>query len=353
MYPFAEGQFAPKNCWYVAANRADVGRELLARTVVNTPLAIYRTQDGEAVVLDGRCPHRHFPLGKSALEGDNIRCGYHGFVFAPDGQCIEIPSQDHVPRTCRVARYPAVEHGLWLWVWVGDPALADPALLPPLAEIGLGEGNAEGLTGYPLIYREVACRYQLLNDNLFDLSHLAFLHGTSIGTRENAATPEELEEGPGFVTSIRRIRDAPVPPTLWQSDVYGLERIDRAMGMASYLPGFHAGTTEVSVPASHPARGGERLSWTRVYHAITPATPRSTHYHFAIGMPEGMSDPAAMKAALDPVIDEDVYASEEIEKIIDLYDGHPPPELMVRSDQNAVEGRRMIAAMMAAEGQGA
>lgn len=350
MYPFRPGQFAPKNCWYVVANRADVGRELLSRTVVNTPLAIYRTEAGEAVVLDGRCPHRHFPLGKSALEGDNIRCGYHGFVFGPDGQCVEIPSQDHVPRACRVARYPAVEHGLWLWVWVGDPALADPALLPPLAETGLD--GSEGLITTPLIFREVACRYQLLNDNLFDLSHLGFLHGNSIGTRENSSTPEELDKRPGYVASIRRITDAPVPPTLWQRDVYGLERIDRAMGMASYPPGFHAGTTEVRVPASHPSRGGELLSWTRVYHCITPSTPRTSLYHFAIGMPPG-ADPEAMKAALDPVIDEDVFASEEIEKIIDLYDGDPPPELMVRSDHNAVEGRRMIAAMMAAEGQGA
>lgn len=351
MYPFAQGQFAPKNVWYVAATRADVGRELLSRTVVNTPLAIYRTAAGEAVVLDGRCPHRHFPLGKSTLEGDNIRCGYHGFVFGPDGQCVEIPSQDHVPRACRVARYPAVEHGLWLWVWVGDPALADPALLPPLDEIGLGAVD-EGLEGYPLIFREVACRYQLLNDNLFDLSHLAFLHGNSIGTRENASTPEELDKRPGYVASIRRIRDAPVPPGMWQRDVYGLERIDRAMGMASYLPGFHAGTTAVHVPQTHPERGGEMLSWSRVYHCITPATETTSLYHFAIAMPPG-ADPAGMKAALDPVIDEDVFASEEIEKIIALYGGEPPPEMMVRSDQNAVEGRRMIAAMMLAEGQGA
>jgi phenylpropionate dioxygenase-like ring-hydroxylating dioxygenase large terminal subunit len=348
MYPFRQGSFAPKNVWYVVANRQDVGRELLGRTVVNTPLVIYRTEAGEAVVLDGRCPHRHFPLAKSALEGDTVRCGYHGFVFDSSGQCVEVPSQIHVPRACRVRKYPSAEHGLWLWVWVGDEDKADPALLPPLEDIGL---EGEGLVGAPLIVREVACRYQLLNDNLFDLSHLAYLHGTSIGTRENASTPEELVKRPGFVSSIRRIKDAPVPPTMWQRDVYGLDRIDRNMGMHSYLPGFHTGTTEVLVPESHPERGGERLMWNRVYHCITPCTPRTSLYHFAVAVPDEV-DTVAMKAALDPVIDEDVFASEEIEKIIDLYDGNPPPELMVKSDTNAVEGRRMIQAMMDAEAAG-
>ncbi len=57
-----------------------------------------------------------------------------------------------------------------------------------------------------------------------------------------------------------------------------------------------------------------------------------------------------MKRSLEPVIDVDLFASVEIEKIIDLYGGNPPPELMVQSDQNAVEGRRMLQAMLDAEG---
>ncbi len=348
MYPFKPGSFAPKNAWYVAANREDVGRELLGRTIVNTPLVIYRTEAGEAVVLDGRCPHRHFPLAHSELEGDTIRCGYHGFVFGADGQCLEIPSQAHAPKACRVKKYPSVEHGLWLWVWVGDEEKADPALLPTLREIGL---EGEGLTGHPLVYNEVACRYQLLNDNLFDLSHLAYLHGTSIGTRENASTPEELTRRPGYVASLRRIKNAPCPPLMQREAVYPTDTLDRAMGMASYLPSFHTGTTEVRYPEDHPDAPGELISWNRVYHCITPSTPRTCYYHFAVAVDDGI-DVKRMQETLAPVIDEDIFASVEIEKIIDLYDGNPPPELMVKSDTNAVEGRRMIQAMMDAEAAG-
>ena len=197
-------------------------------------------------------------------------------------------------------------------------------------------------------FHEVACRYQLLNDNLFDLSHLAFLHGTSIGTLENASTPEELEKRPGFVSSMRHIRDSPCPPLMHKLGAYPTERIDRSMGMASYLPGLHCGITRVSYPASHPQAPGVHISDNRVYHTITPSTPRTSYYHFAVAV-DGTVDVAQMARSLAPVIDEDIFASAEIEKMIDLWDGDPPPELMVKSDQNAVEGRRMLQAMMDAE----
>ncbi|MEO0062604.1 MAG: hypothetical protein RLZZ08_1164 [Pseudomonadota bacterium] len=352
MYPFKPGSFAPRNAWYVAAFRDAVGRELVERTIVGTPVVLYRKEDGTPVALDGRCPHRHFPLGKSCLKGDTIVCGYHGITFGPDGQCVNVPSQTHVPRALRVPAYPVVEHGMWLWVWVGDADKADPALLPPLADIGLGGGpEGEGLTPYTMFFHEVACRYQLLNDNLFDLSHLAFLHGSSIGTLENASTPEELVKRPGFVSSMRHIRDAPCPPLMHNLGVYPTDTIDRSMGMESYLPGFHCGITLVSYPASHPQAPGQFVSRNRVYHAITPATPRSSYYHFAVAVEDG-TDVERMRTSLAPVIDEDIFASVEIERMIDLYDGVPPPELMVKADTNAVEGRRMLQAMMDAEAAG-
>ena len=75
-----------RNQWYVAAYGREVGRELLARTVLGEPLVLYRTEAGEAVVLADRCVHRRYPLSQSRLDGDTIVCGYHGFTFhaAPD-----------------------------------------------------------------------------------------------------------------------------------------------------------------------------------------------------------------------------------------------------------------------------
>jgi vanillate O-demethylase monooxygenase subunit len=129
---------------------------------------------------------------------------------------------------------------------------------------------------------------------------------------------------------------------------YTSETIDRVMGMASYLPGFHAGITEVTYPASHPEAPGQPISRNRVYHTITPSTPRTCYYHFAVAV-DGTVNVEQMRTNLAPVIDEDIFASVEIEKMIDLYDGEPPAELMVKGDTNTVVGRRMIQAMMDAE----
>ena len=342
MYPFREGSFAVYNGWYVAAFAADVTRSLTSRTILNQPVVLYRKESGDAVAVGGRCPHRHFPLGKSCLKGDTIVCGYHGITFGPDGRCTEIPTQSFVPPTYRIPTYPLVEHGIWLWIWPGEPEKADPALLPDLTEIGCAE---EGMVTQPFYTHEVHSRYQLLNDNLLDLSHLAFLHGTSIGTRENASTPEELTKRPGFLSSRRYIRNSPPPPVLAAREGYP-SILDCTIGMDFYLPGFHAGLTRRTYPQGHP-RVGETIDYSRVHHAITPSTPASSYYFFSVGAPggEGLD---RTKVTLAPVIDEDIFASVEIEKMLQLV-GHPP-ELMNKSDRNAVEARRMLQAMMDAEG---
>jgi len=193
MYPFTEGSFAVRNGWYVAAFAQDVQRALISRWILNEPVVLYRTEAGEAVAVAGRCPHRHFPLGQSQLSGDEIICGYHGITFGPDGLCTRVPSQQTVPGVYKIRKYPLVERGLWLWIWPGDPALADESLLPDLQDAGFHDPR---FRFQPYYTHEIAGRYQLLNDNLLDLTPLAVLHRSSIGVAENASIPEEREETP-------------------------------------------------------------------------------------------------------------------------------------------------------------
>lgn len=343
MYPFRAGSFAVRNGWYVAAFAEEVTRELLPRTILEEPVVLYRKQDGTAVAVGGRCPHRHFPLGKSRLDGDVIVCGYHGIRFGPHGQCVAVPSQDHVPRTYRIPTYPLVEHGLWMFIWMGDPDKADPALLPALEEIGV---NAPGVEARPFYVEHVQGRYQLLNDNLLDLTHLAYLHGSSIGTKENASVPEELVKTAGFLSSRRHIRNADAPPVMAQTGRYS-GKIDRVVGMDFYLPGFHAGIGDMLYPADHPVHAGEPIISSRVFHAVTPETPKTCHYFFAMASSD-RSGLDRMQEYLKPVIAEDKFATEEIEKMLAIV-GEEPDELLIKSDRNAVEGRRMLQAMMDAE----
>src|SRR6218665_1966719 len=117
-----------KNCWYVAAWSHEVGAEgFLSRTIINVPLVIWRTAQGEVVALDDRCCHRGAPLSKGRREGDSVRCMYHGLRFDASGQCVEAPAQARMPPTLKVRGYPIVERHSWIWVWMGDPARADEA----------------------------------------------------------------------------------------------------------------------------------------------------------------------------------------------------------------------------------
>lgn len=82
-----------RNCWYVAgwSHHVTAG-EIVARTVIGEPIVLYRTLDGAVTVLEDRCCHRFAPLSRGRLEGDDIRCMYHGLKFSASGICVEIPS---------------------------------------------------------------------------------------------------------------------------------------------------------------------------------------------------------------------------------------------------------------------
>ena len=343
MYPFKEGDFAPRNGWYVAAFCEDIGEALLSRWILGEPVVLYRKADGTAVAVGGRCPHRYYPLGASKRVGDAIQCGYHGITFGADGRCTRIPSQDTVPGVYKIPSYPLVERGLWAFIWMGDPDKADEALIPSNEEMGYG---LEGFTYKPYHTMHVEGRYQLLNDNLLDLTHLGFLHASSIGTEENASAPEERQVGERKVVSWRWLRDAACPPLTVSNTGYD-GRIDRLSGMTFFAPGFHAGLDETYVVASHPQRGGECLRSAKVFHAVTPATRHETNYFFALGSKDAV-EVDILKGALLPVLEEDAFATAEIEKIITRCE-KLDPELMLKSDGTAVEGRRILQRMMDAE----
>lgn len=242
-----------------------------------------------------------------------------------------------------IRAYPLVERGLWAFIWPGDPDKADESLLPTEEEIGFS--TAPDFHARPFYYHHVNGRYQLLNDNLLDLTHLGYLHSGSIGTADDAATPEVRDQNARRLSSRRIMRNTPAPPVTRERFGYD-GPVDRVSGMDFYYPGFHAGIGESCVAEGQP-QAGRRLNSSRVWHAVTPATRTSTNYFFAMGSPdrEGVE---FMVDYLKPVVAEDVFATEQIEKMISTLD-QVPPELMLRSDTTAVMGRRMLQSMMDAE----
>ena len=329
----------PLNAWYAAAYDVEVRHALLPRTICNQKLVLFRRTDGAVAALEDACWHRLMPLSLGRLEGDELVCGYHGLVYDSQGRCTHMPSQETLNPSACVRSFPVVERHRFVWIWPGDPAKADESLIPTAEEIGL---EIEGLYAKPFYAHHVEGRYQLLNDNLLDLTHLGYLHSSSIGTPDDAATVEERNVNERRISSRRIMRNTPAPPVSQHRFKFD-GPVDRVSGMDFFFPGFHSGIGDTYVAQGHE-RAGEMLNSSRVWHAVTPAKKFTTNYFFAMGSPdrEGVE---FMVEYLKPVLEEDIFATVEIEKIIQTLD-ELPQELMLKSDGTAVLGRRKLQQMM-------
>lgn len=279
--PFARNQ------WYVAAYTHEVGRELLARTVCGEPLVLYRTESGEAVTLSDRCIHRRYPLSESNLVGDTVVCGYHGFTYDSVGTCIAVPGQERIPKSFRVANYPTVELDTFVWVWIGDPALADPHTIARAPWLDADE--------YAVVcgMEPLNARYGLLVDNLLDLSHETYLHGGYIGTPEVAATPisTRVDDDASIVYVSRHMDDAQCPPFYAHSTgITG--RITRWQDIEFHAPCLYLLHSRVAPAGVFPPEDGpdKDAFHVEVVYAITPSTEHSTYDFWAVARDFALDD---------------------------------------------------------------
>lgn len=346
MYPLADGLFAPLNRWYVAAWSEEITRAPMERWLFGQPVVMYRRTDGSVVALEGRCPHRHFPLAKGKVIGDNLQCAYHGITFGPDGRCVRVPTQSFAPAACRTRSYPVAQRGLWVWIWPGDATLADTARIP---ETEIQDAPAPAFSIRVREYRHVKGRYMLLHDNLLDLSHLEYLHAAGIGSAGAAGVREQRSEGEDWVRSERQQTDAPCPPHFQELLAYR-GPVTRRFGMTCHVPALHIGFDEFERAAAGP---GEplRLGGFRVWHAITPGRSKEAHYFVAAGRdfaPDDAALDAGMRQALSRTLDEDVMATESIEALIESLPERPR-DILVQGDATCVRGRRLFESMIRAE----
>jgi len=267
-----------RNCWYVAAWSAEVGRTPLARTLLGRPVMLYRTEGGEAVALEDRCCHRSLPLSKGRIEGDHVRCGYHGLTFDRTGTCIEIPGQAHIPPGARVARFPLIERWKLLWIWMGATE-PDESLLPDWHYIDDPAwlciiGN--GAKPVPM-----NCNWELNNDNLLDLSHVVYVHPTTLGSAGLENFPIRTER---FVKSVRMTRWMPdVPPMPLFARLLDIKgRVDRFQTVDIDLPS-HSVVDAGFAPAGKLAIDDDRTDAQRacILISATPETETTSFMFFA------------------------------------------------------------------------
>src|SRR5258708_15493183 len=268
----------PMNAWYAAAWEADVKPGLLPRTICGKHVVMYRKADGSVTALEDACWHRLVPLSKGRLEGDTVVCGYHGLKYNAQGRCTFMPSQESINPSACVRAYPVVERHRFIWLWMGDPALADPALVPDMHWNHDPAWAGDGKTIH------VKCDYRLVVDNLMDLTHETFVHGSSIGNEAVAEAPFDVTHGEKTVTVTRWMKGIEAPP-FWAKQLQKPGLVDRwqiirfdspctvniDVGVAPAGPGAPQGDPS-------PGRNGY------VLHTITPEPAETTPY-FWVSMP--------------------------------------------------------------------
>lgn len=261
----------PRNYWYIAAFGREIERRLTPLTLLSSPVVLYRRMDGTVAALEDRCPHRRISLSLGRLIEDRVQCGYHGLEVDHLGICVRIPGQDAIPPQAAVRSYPVAEKDGFVWIWLGDPATADPASIP-----GYPMCSDAGLAGKPMRVH-VKSNALFLIENVLDLSHIAFVHLRTVGSSYVADFSPHTEVSEQLVEVTRVMRNVENPP-LYKSALkfdFG-DRVQRIR----FWPGGNIQLHITIAPA-----GVKDPAQVRNLHVMSPVTPETERSHFQfIGM---------------------------------------------------------------------
>ena len=271
-----------KNCWYAGSSVDELDHGLVARKICDTPIVFFRKADGSIAALEDRCPHRFVPLSLGRREDDALRCAYHGLKFDADGRCVEKPGGvDENPVDICVRAFPAEARHGYVWVWMGDPTLADVERIVDFSFITDAQ--------YAVVqgYLHVKAHHELIADNLLDLSHVQYLHPEiASGSHWSEFKNSVRQDGDTVYSMLSRPgqRPGPLQRILWDSDSeFADGRGDIRWDAPSLLYG---NTAFAEVGQDIEATGCKQPS----AHLLTPETERTTHYFWVAGRNSRLHD---------------------------------------------------------------
>ena len=163
------------NFWYAVELASKLRRGHVQAVVWwKSAIAVYRDDAGNVSALEDRCAHRQLPLSCGRVEGQRLVCQYHGWKYDGAGRCVEISHElgkgrDKLPKI-GIRSYPVKERYGLIWIFPGDPALADGVPLPEIPELS---GDAP----WPIapIDVTIGAHFSMIVENVCDFNH-AYLH---------------------------------------------------------------------------------------------------------------------------------------------------------------------------------
>ncbi len=261
-----------QNCWYLASWSTELStKTILARTILEKPIALFRQADGSPAAIQDQCPHKFAPLSAGTVEDNSIRCRYHGLAFDGRGRCSDNP-HGAITKNIQVTSYPVVECFRGIWIWMGDPARADIKTIPDLSYL-----SAAPETAFSAGYIHSFGHYELMTDNIMDLSHTDYLHPGTLGGAGITNTKPEIVETQDYIEQIWFVPKTKPAPLLASLFPDLPAETDTLQSVRWYAPSV------IRLVASTIATGGSPEDGYRNInaHVLTPETERTTHYFFA------------------------------------------------------------------------
>jgi len=161
------------NYWYVVEyDRALKPGKVIEVKFWNRSIALFRGKDGQIGAIENRCAHRQIKLSLGEVQECSLVCPYHGWTYNREGRVTAIPHElfGRAMPNFRVPSFPVkVRYGL-IWIFPGDPALAEQSPIPEIPEL---EGE-DRWASIPFDFTWGA-HHSMIVDNLSDLTH-GYLH---------------------------------------------------------------------------------------------------------------------------------------------------------------------------------
>lgn len=286
--------------------------------------------DGSPVAMADRCVHRSTRLSVGWVDDGCLRCPYHGWAYDRDGRCVDIPAMPDgpIPPRARTASFDTVVAYDTVWVRLDSSV----PTVPPACD-AFGDTEMKTLQGAPYTWPVGAPRRV---ENFVDLSHFAWVHDGSLGSRDLPVPPiPDVERVCGdHGAELRFAFDPPIEPS---DDVALVARSEYRMPMP------------LTVDIHFLYDDGRRRDLWMTASPIDPGTSRT--FWFVSRTDDLDGDDRAHLAFQDLVLAEDEpVVCNQVPRALPL---DPGVEVSVKSDKVSIEYRRWLREIASAAAAGA
>ena len=363
---------ALRYCWHPVARSADVGDRPVRVVLLGEPWVLARlAEDGGLAAFPDRCPHRMAPLslgsvdvaeggaadvesGAAAVAGGGprrvLRCAYHGWCFAAEGRCVEIPAlgpgSAHIPPKAhlRAAAGVAERHGMVflrpLAPEPGHPGTEELAALAALPDVEEAHDPAFMAGDLPVLRARASAG--LLADNFLDMAHFPFVHAATFGAEDPVVAPMTVERAASGAFGRWSFTSVSEHPFLHREDPGVADGVRPLVQRRRVTYRVHA-PFHLVLRLDFLDAGGTNV----IGFFLQPETEDRTRIYSTLWRDDVGHDPERMRSAVDfelKVVEEDLAVQEAYDVLSLPLD--PAAEVHTRADRTTLELRRMLAELV-------